>query len=91
MSQQPHDNSQNTVILPTAPGANPSSFPDFKVGLELRAHDAPQRGEDSVELPDGSRAAPNGAVIEEPISTEPEILPPHRYTPEKEDLNLLIM
>lgn len=53
---------------------------------------SPRRGRgDYVDLPDGSRIAPNGAVIEEPMSEVPEILPPNGYTPEKEDLDLLIL
>ena len=41
--------------------------------------------------PDGSHIAPNGAVIRDPMSSQPEIEPDHEYTEEKEDLNLLIM
>lgn len=79
------------VVLPTAPGANPSSCPDFKVGLELDAA-APSPGEeDREDLPDGSRIAPNGAVIDDPMNRAPEIEPPNKYTPEKEDLDLLLM
>ena len=48
-------------------------------------------GGDYVDLPDGGHIAPNGAVIEEPYSSVPEVLPPHEFTPEKEDLDLLIM
>ena len=52
----------------------------------------PRRGRgDYADLPDGSHVAPNGAVIEEPMSEAPEIAPPYSYTPEKEDLDLLIM
>ena len=49
-----------------------------------------RRGE-GIPQPDGSRIAPNGAVIRDPLSDQPEILPGYEYTPEKEDLNLLIM
>lgn len=35
--------------------------------------------------------APNGAVIRNPWSDQPEILPDNEYTPDKEDLDLLIM
>lgn len=82
----------HTVILPTAPGANPSSFPDFKVGLEMQVPD-PRREHrgDYIDLPDGSHIAPNGAVIEEPMSGVPEVAPPNEYTPDKEDLDLMIM
>ena len=48
-------------------------------------------GGDYIELPGGSRVAPNGAVIEEPANSLPEVLPPNEFTPEKEDLDLLIM
>ncbi len=49
-----------------------------------------ERGEFLI-CPDGSHIAPNGAVIREPMSEQPEIAPDHEYTEEKEDLNLLIM
>lgn len=91
MSKEPHESAENTVILPTVPGANPSSFPDFRVPVELNAAQPEPKREDGIELPDGSRVAPNGAVIEEPMSTVPEVAPPNEYTPEKEDLDLLIM
>ena len=52
----------------------------------------PRRGRgDYIDLPDGGRIAPNGAVIEEPMSEIPEIAPPYGFTPEQEDLDLLIM
>ena len=38
-----------------------------------------------------SHIAPNGAVIRNPWSEQPEIKPDYEYTSEKEDLNLLIM
>ena len=80
------------VVLPTAPGANPSSFPDVALPVyPAIAVPAPNYGRDSVDLPDDRHVAPNGAVIEEPNDNIPEVLPPHEYTPEKEDLNLLIM
>ena len=80
-------------VIPTAPGANPSSYPDPSMPVILPDGDpSPQNGRgDYVNLPDGTRVAPNGAVIEEPLSAVPEVLPPHEFTPEKEDLNLLIM
>ena len=40
---------------------------------------------------DGYRESTDGAVIEEPLSDVPEVLPPNKYTPQKEDLDLLIM
>ena len=46
---------------------------------------------DFVTLPDGRRVAPNGDIIRDPNSAVPEVLPDHDYTPEKEDLDLLIM
>lgn len=90
MSKQPHESSENTVILPTAPGANPSSFPDFNVPVVLDPL-SPGDGGEAIDLPGGSRIAPNGAVIEEPMSAVPEIDPPNEYTPDKEDLDLMIM
>lgn len=54
--------------------------------------EVPRRGRgDYIDLPDGSHIAPNGAVIEEPLNTVPEVLPPHEFTEEKEDLDLMIM
>lgn len=50
-----------------------------------------QRQEGYIPLPDGRNIAPNGAVIRNPWSEQPEIRPDNEYTPEKEDLNLLIM
>lgn len=48
-------------------------------------------GGDYIDLPGGGHVAPNGAVIHDPSSDVPELKPDHEYTPEKEDLNLLIM
>ena len=47
--------------------------------------------DDPIILPDGRRVTPSGDVIRDPSSSVPEIMPPHEYTPEKEDLDLLIM
>ena len=44
----------------------------------------------SVPIP-GTDIAPNGAVIRNPWSQKSEVEPDHEYTPEQEDLNLLIM
>ncbi|MBQ3264640.1 MAG: hypothetical protein IJH07_02580 [Ruminococcus sp.] len=46
-----------------------------------------------VPMPGDNRTviAPNGAIIRNPWSEQPEITPDHEYTEEKEDLNLLIM
>ena len=49
------------------------------------------RGGEYLPQPDGSHIAPNGAVIRNPWSEQPEIKPDNEYTPEKEDLNLMIM
>ena len=87
-----HTNNETPKVLPTAPGANPSSFPDVSVPVIIPDMDPPKNGRgDCVDLPDGSRIAPNGAIVEEPQSSIPEVLPPNEFTPEKEDLNLLIM
>jgi len=57
--------------------------------------DSPFDGSDNsgdvITLPDGRRIATNGDVIRDPNASVPEILPEYEYTPEKEDLNLLIM
>lgn len=101
-------NSENHVILPTAPGSNPSSFPGISLpvdpahpvqpSIDLPGRDGedpysvPDRqGGDYIDLPDGGRIAPNGAVVRDPCSDAPEVRPDHEFTPEKEDLDLLIM
>ena len=84
-------NPEYPVIIPTAPGANPSSFPDPSVPIDPDAFNVRQGRGDYIDLPSGGHIAPNGAVIEEPASAIPEVLPPNEYTPDKEDLNLLIM
>ncbi len=99
-TKDPHENS---VVLPTAPGSNPSSFPGINVpvkpdiGLPDRRGDdfngVPDRrgGGDYIDLPGGGHVAPNGAVIHDPCSDLPEVRPDNAYTPDKEDLDLLIM
>ena len=57
-------------------------------------HGADTDGEgsgDVITLPDGRRVTTNGDVIRDPNPSIPEILPEYEFTPEKEDLNLLIM
>ena len=77
-------------------GADIAPFTDGDGGEYLPRHMAdvgirnPERG-DYLKRPDGSHVAANGAVIREPMSDQPEILPDHEFTEEKEDLNLLIM
>lgn len=44
-----------------------------------------------IPLPDGRNVAANGAIVRNPLADQPEIKPDYEYTPEKEDLNLLIM
>ena len=87
-----HAEPEYPTIYPTGPGSNPSSYPGVAVPIDP-AVELPRSDDDAdfVDLTDGSRIAVNGAVIEEPDSSIPEVLPPHEYTPEKEDLNLLIM
>lgn len=46
---------------------------------------------DYIDLPDGGHVAPNGAVVRDPCSDLPEVRPDNAYTPDKEDLNLLIL
>jgi hypothetical protein len=85
------------TIYPTGPGSNPSSFPGFNVSVDPSVGlpgDTPADGEESgdpIRLSDGRKIAPNGDYIVDPSSSTQEILPAHEYTPEKEDLDLLIM
>ena len=51
----------------------------------------PEQKPEYIHLPNGENIAPNGAVIRNPWSEQPEIQPDHEYTEEQEDLNLLIM
>lgn len=53
--------------------------------------DSPDKKGNYISQPDGTHVAPNGAVIENPWSEQPEIKPDHEYTSEKEDLNLMIL
>lgn len=97
---------ENSVVIATGPGANPSSFPRYDTPVDPLAGlpdeerhagddsgmpDGGRRGGDYIDLPDGGHVAPNGAVIHDPCSDLPEVKPDNEYTPEKEDLNLLIM
>lgn len=97
---------ENGVVIATGPGANPSSFPRYDTPVDPLAGlpdeerhagddsgmpDGGRRGGDYIDLPDGGHVAPNGAVIHDPCSDLPEVKPDNEYTPEKEDLNLLIM
>lgn len=94
MSEIPkHENSENRVIIAAGPGANPSSFPKYDTAVDPQAGlpEEEKRGADYIDLPDGGHVAPNGAVIRDPCSDLPEVLPDNEYTPEQEDLNLLIM
>ena len=72
-------------------GANiagvPTELPDTAHPLGIPIHEGD--GE-YVPIP-GSNMAPNGAVIRNPWSEQPEIKPDNAYTDEKEDLDLLIM
>ena len=101
------DKHENTggVVIPGLPGANPSSFPKYDIPVDPKAGlPAEERGGedgyelpgrqgrgDYIDLPEGGHVAPNGAVIHDPCGDLPEVLPDHEYTPEKEDLDLLIM
>ncbi len=97
MSEQiqtnPNNENNHHIILPTAPGSNPSSFPTFDVAIdpEIELPSEERQGGDYIDLPGGGHVAPNGAVINNPNSEVPEVRPDHEYTPEKEDLNLMIM
>lgn len=44
-----------------------------------------------IPQPDGTNIAPNGAVIRNPWSQQPEIKPDYEYTDEQQDYDLLIM
>ena len=89
----------NTFIAPVTDGDGGEYNPRHLSGSNM-----PYRGVDTaspllnrqdrgeyIPQPDGSNIAPNGAVVQNPWSEQPEIRPDHEYTPEKEDLNLLIM
>lgn len=91
--KQYEDNNTNRVIIAAGPGANPSSFPKFDTAVDPQAGlpEEERCGGDYIDLPDGGHVAPNGAVIHDPCSDLPEVRPDNEYTPEKEDLNLLIM
>ena len=89
----------NTFIAPFTDGDGGEYIPRHLSGSDMpyRAGDAASpmlnrqgRG-DYIPRPDGSNIAPNGAVVKNPWSDQPEIKPDHEYTPEKEDLDLLIM
>ena len=57
-----------------------------------RSHAAePTGGADYIPQPDGTNIAPNGAVIRNPWSEQPEIKPDYEYTDEQQDYDLLIM
>lgn len=51
----------------------------------------PYRGGDYIPQPDGTNVAPNGEVIRNPMSEQPEILPDNKYTDDQQDYDLLIM
>ena len=98
MSDKRQNNEENyPVIYPTGPGSNPSSFPSFNVSADPSVGlpgDTPADGEESGEnitLTDGRRITPSGDYIVDPSSSTQEIKPDNEYTPEKEDLDLLIM
>ena len=89
----------NTFIAPFTDGDGGEYIPRHLSGSDMpyRNGDAASpmlnrqgRG-DYIPRPDGSNIAPNGAVVKNPWSDQPEIKPDHEYTPEKEDLDLLIM
>ena len=73
--------------------------PDKGDGQPQQAHPSgipvpdPGSSAEYVPVPGDNRSviAPNGAVIRNPWSEQPEVEPDNEYTPEKEDLNLLIM
>ena len=93
MTDRHFDENNAGVVIAAGPGANPSSFPKYDTAVDPQAPlpAEERRGGDYIDLPDGGRLAPNGAVIHDPYSNIPEVLPDNEYTPEKEDLNLLIM
>ena len=96
---------ENRVIIAAGPGANPSSFPKFDTAVDPQAGlpdeqrhggkgcemPSGQNRGNYIDLPGGGHIAPNGAVIHDPCSDIPEVLPDNEYTPDKEDLDLLIM
>ena len=93
MSEKQYEDHSNRVIIAAGPGANPSSFPKYDTAVDPQSElpEEEKRGGDYIDLPDGGHVAPNGAVVRDPCSDLPEVRPDNEYTPEKEDLNLLIM
>ena len=90
MKNNKQKNRDGHTIIPTAPGSNPSSFPRFEVAVDPTSGLTEEQGRgDRIELPDGDRIAPNGAVIPTPNADDPEVRPGYEFTPEKEDLNLI--
>lgn len=84
----------------TAKGANIAGVPSEETEMPATAHPLgipipdPGDGGEYVPIPGkGSieQIAPNGAVIRNPWSEQPEIKPDYAYTDEQEDQNLLIM
>ena len=73
--------------------------PENNTELPQQAHPSgipiPEQGSSAeyVPMPGDNRTviAPNGAIIRNPWSEQPEVEPDNEYTPDKEDLNLLIM
>ena len=78
------------VAIPSSDGNEPY-IPRHLAPEGGRPAQHPAKDGEYLPQPDGSHIAPNGAVVRNPWSEQPEIKPDNEYTPEKEDLNLMIM
>jgi hypothetical protein len=92
--RQNHEETYPTVY-PTGPGSNPSSFPGFNVPVDPSSGlpgDVPDDGAEGeyITLTDGRRITPDGEPIADPPSPVREVRPDYAYTPDEEDLDLII-
>ena len=84
----------NLAGVPTEDGENVPYIPRHMNDDQTQTvspTELPAQNPEYVHLPNGENIAPNGAVVKNPWSEQPEIKPDHEYTDEKEDLNLLIL
>ena len=82
---------RSTLVDDREQTGTPAGTPVHPIGIPIPD---PGDGGEYVPIPGkGSidHIAPNGAVIRNPWSEQPEIKPDHAYTDEQQDQNLLIM
>ena len=82
---------RSTLVDDQEQTGTPAGTPVHPIGIPIPD---PGDGGEYVPIPGkGSidHIAPNGAVIRNPWSEQPEIKPDHAYTDEQQDQNLLIM